>query len=191
MNEMHHLSFARSGGGAEADYALNRWLVRNGIWVRRMLNRLAVRPVLPFRAPCAALNALACRIALDVRLSPGVLVNGPRLAIGSGSFVAAGMLFDADAEITLGRHVHGGSYARLITQSHRIGPPEQHAGETTASAIELGDGAWIGAQATVLGGVTVGPGAVVPAGAVVISNCEGNTMYAGVPATAKRHLEVA
>lgn len=177
--------------GPEPTFALNRWLVRHGIWVRRMLNRLAVLPVLPFRARCAALNALGCRIGSDVRLSPGVVINGPRLAIGSGSFVAAGVLFDADAQITVGRRVHLGPYARLITQSHRIGPPEQRAGEATASAIAIGDGAWIGAQATVLGGVTVGPGAVVAAGAVVISNCDGNTLYAGVPATAMRRLEAA
>lgn len=175
--------------GTQTTFALNRWLVRNGIWVRRMLNRLAVLPVLPFRARTTALNALGCRISSDVRLSPGVVVSGPGLAIGSGSFVAAGVLFDTDADITVGRRVHLGPHARLITQSHHIGPAEQRAGETTAAAIEIGDGAWIGAQVTVLGGVTVGTGAVVAAGAVVISDCEDNTLYAGVPARTKRRLE--
>lgn len=173
----------------QTTFPLNRWLVRNGIWVRCILNRLAVSAVLPFRVRAAMLNALGCRIARDVRVSPGVVVTGPRLDIGSGSFIAAGVLFDADAQITLGRRVHVGPCARLVTQSHRIGPAEQRAGETIVSPITIGDGVWIGAQATILGGVSVGRGAVVAAGAVVIADCEDNTLYAGVPATAKRRVD--
>lgn len=173
----------------QTTFPLNRWLVRNGIWVRRILNGLAVSAVLPFRVRAAILNALGCRIARDVRVSPGVVVTGPGVEIGSGSFIAAGVLFDADAQITLGCRVHVGPYARLVTQSHRIGPAEQRAGETIASGITIGDGAWIGAQAIVLGGVSVGSGAVVAAGSIVIADCDADTLYAGVPATAKRRLD--
>jgi acetyltransferase-like isoleucine patch superfamily enzyme len=43
--------------------------------------------------------------------------------------------------------------------------------------------AWIGSRATILGGVTIGRGAVVRAGAVVTQDVEPNSVVAGVPAT--------
>ena len=42
--------------------------------------------------------------------------------------------------------------------------------------------AWIGANTTILPGVTVGENAVVAAGAVVTRNVPANTVVAGVPA---------
>lgn len=157
--------------------------------MRRILNRLAVLPVLPYRARSAALNALGCDIDESVRLSPGIVVTGPQLTIGAGSFVGADVFFDTDAEIVLGHRVHVGPYARFVTQSHDFGPSAQRAGAQVCAPIDVGDGAWIGAQAVVLGGVTIGAGAVVAAGAVVISDCDADTLYAGAPAEAKRRLE--
>jgi acetyltransferase-like isoleucine patch superfamily enzyme len=48
--------------------------------------------------------------------------------------------------------------------------------------VEIGTGCWIGARATILGGVRIGDDVVVAAGAVVTRNCEGGGTYAGVPA---------
>lgn len=42
-----------------------------------------------------------------------------------------------------------------------------------------------GARVTILPGVTVGEGTVIAAGSVVTSDCEANSVYAGVPAVKK------
>ncbi len=47
---------------------------------------------------------------------------------------------------------------------------------------KLGRDVWIGANAVILGGVTIGDGAVVAAGAVVTNNVEAGAVVAGVPA---------
>lgn len=54
--------------------------------------------------------------------------------------------------------------------------------------ITVGDGAWIGANCTILPGVTIGRGAVVAAGSVVTKSIGDNEMYAGVPAKLIRVL---
>ena len=48
----------------------------------------------------------------------------------------------------------------------------------------------IGANATVLAGVTIGDGAVVAAGAVVTKDVEQNTIVGGVPAKVIKKIEV-
>ena len=48
--------------------------------------------------------------------------------------------------------------------------------------VIIGDDVWIGANALILPGVTVGTGAMIAAGAVVTKNVEAYTVVAGVPA---------
>src|SRR5699024_11709289 len=49
-------------------------------------------------------------------------------------------------------------------------------------AVLIKENAWLGANATILPGVTVGENAVVAAGAVVSKDVPANTVIAGVPA---------
>lgn len=48
---------------------------------------------------------------------------------------------------------------------------------------------WIGANATVLPGVTIGDGAIVAAGAVVSKDVAANTIVGGVPAKVIGNVE--
>lgn len=52
------------------------------------------------------------------------------------------------------------------------------------------NGCWIGANVTVLPGVTIKSGTIVAAGAVVVRDCEGNCIYGGVPAKKIKNLPV-
>jgi acetyltransferase-like isoleucine patch superfamily enzyme len=45
---------------------------------------------------------------------------------------------------------------------------------------------WVGANAVILGGVTIGDGAVIAAGAVVTKDVEPGAVVAGVPARVLR-----
>lgn len=53
---------------------------------------------------------------------------------------------------------------------------------TYPAPIVLGKDVWIGSNATILQGVTIGDNAVVGAGAVVTKDVEANTIVGGVPA---------
>jgi acetyltransferase-like isoleucine patch superfamily enzyme len=58
-----------------------------------------------------------------------------------------------------------------------------------SAPIRICRGAWIGARAIILKGVTVGEGAIVGAGSVVTKNVEPYTIVAGNPARVVRRLE--
>ena len=52
--------------------------------------------------------------------------------------------------------------------------------------IVIEDDVWIGLNATILNGVTIGKGAVVAAGSVVTSDVPAGTLVAGCPAKVKK-----
>ncbi len=61
-------------------------------------------------------------------------------------------------------------------------PPDKPAEPAIGSSIEIGENAWIGARAVLLGGTRVGEGAVVGAGAVVAGEVPPYATVAGNPA---------
>lgn len=68
----------------------------------------------------------------------------------------------------------------LLSEGHPISPKDRHA--LTAGRIHIKKNAWIGANATILQGVTIGENSVVAAGAVVSQDVPDNTIVGGIPA---------
>lgn len=115
--------------------------------------------------------------------------TGPAVTLGKGSYVNRDCLFDASAPIVIGEGVEIGMGVLLATSTHHLGPAEHRAGALYSQPVTIGDGAWIGARAVILPGVTIGAGVVIAAGAVVVRDCEPGHVYAGVPARAVRDLD--
>ena len=82
--------------------------------------------------------------------------------------------------ITIGKNVHIAANVGVITQNHDPENPEKH---LPGKPVTIGDGCWIGMNAVILPGVTLGPYTTVGAGAVVTKSFpEGHCVVAGNPA---------
>jgi maltose O-acetyltransferase len=114
---------------------------------------------------------------------PAHLRTGERCLINRGCYL------DLHGTITLGDDVVVGHGAAVITSRHEFGPAQRRAGTVTGTAVVVESGAWLGANVTILPGITVGSGAVVAAGAVVTGDVAANTVVAGVPAQVVRRLD--
>ncbi len=68
----------------------------------------------------------------------------------------------------------------LATLNHDPDPAKR--ANLIPSRIVIGRDVWLGANAKVLPGVTIGDGAIVAAGAVVTKDAPPNTVVGGVPA---------
>lgn len=124
-------------------------------------------------------------------IAPGCYFSGPRITVGRGTFINRGCVFDASSPITIGERCAIGIGVTVLTSTHTIGPPERRAGQLVSRPVTVGDGCWIGSNVVLLPGVTVGAGCVIAAGAVVRADCDPDTMYAGVPASPVRTLELS
>jgi carbonic anhydrase/acetyltransferase-like protein (isoleucine patch superfamily) len=135
------------------------------------------------------------------------------IKLGDGAWVERGsVLWAFDGSIVTRRNVflgpcvtiygHGGveigddtlvsMKATILSSNHAI--PEQ--GKVIRQQPDellptrIGRDVWIGANAVILGGVTIGDGAVVAAGAVVTKDVEPGAVVAGVPARfVRRRIE--
>lgn len=94
------------------------------------------------------------------------------------------------AKVRIGDHVMFGPRVTVITGNHRIDligrymdtvKDNEKRPEDDQDVVFEGDN-WIGANATILQGVTVGRGAVIAAGAVVTKDVPPYTICGGVPA---------
>ena len=118
-------------------------------------------------------------------ITRGVELIGP-VTIGSGCRIGLSNIIWS--QTTIGNNVLIGPHVRIISDTHEIGGPEKRAAANKWPPIVIGDGTWIGAGATILGGVTIGEGCIVAAGAVVVKDVPANTSVGGVPARPIRTL---
>jgi maltose O-acetyltransferase len=141
----------------------------------------------------ALLRWCGARIGEDVRIASSArfLLTGP-LSIGEGTWLGQDFLVaGGDAEVRIGARVDIGPRVTLVTGSHAIQRnADRAAGPGYSVPITIEDGAWIGASATVLGGVTLGRCCIVAAGALVKDDVPAGAIVAGVPARALRPAEV-
>jgi maltose O-acetyltransferase len=111
------------------------------------------------------------------------------LRIGKNSRINSPLYADLNAPVEIGNRVAIGHHVVFITTDHDTSNPLDRSGVAQTSKIVVEDGAWIGARATILPGVTVGRGAVVAAGSLVAQSVPANKVVGGVPARSFRTMD--
>lgn len=105
---------------------------------------------------------------------------GKFITIGKNVFINHACSFLDLGGITIEDHVLIGPRVNLVTENHPADPRQRRSLMTKPIVIKRN--AWIGANATILPGVTIGENAIVAAGAVVSKDVPANTVVGGVPA---------
>lgn len=127
-------------------------------------------------------------IPATVRLFPPIYADfGKNIHLGEDVFINDCCHFQDHGGITLGDGCQIGHGVVFATLNHGLSPKERKT--TYPAPIVLGRNVWVGANATILQGVTIGDNAVVAAGAVVTKDVAANTVVGGVPARLIRVIE--
>lgn len=111
---------------------------------------------------------------------------GRNITIGRDVFINSGCHFQDQGGITIGDGSLIGHNVVLATINHDLSPLNNR--ENHYAPIVIEDHVWIGSNATILPGVTIGRWSVVAAGAVVTKDVEEFTVVGGVPAKKIRKI---
>jgi maltose O-acetyltransferase len=148
-------------------------------WLRR--GYLVTSPLLPLALRRTLLRLGGVKLGAMVTGLERCRFQSPQVSIGTGSGVNAGCFFEGSGQIEIADNCLIGPKVMILTSVHEI--TEQQVGRIPHNRpVTIGDGCSIGARATIMPGVEVGPGAVVAAGAVVTKDCESGVVNGGVPA---------
>lgn len=113
---------------------------------------------------------------------------GKNIHLGKNVFINADCKFQDQGGIYIGDDTLIGHNVVLATLNHEEDP--ENRGNLIAAPIKIGNKVWIGSNATILPGVTVGDGAIIAAGAVVTKDVDSMSIVAGVPAKFVRKIKV-
>ena len=94
-----------------------------------------------------------------------------------------GMQIGGCGEVHIGDNFHSGVECMMITQSHNYeGTKVPYDNTYICKDIHIEDNVWLGSRVIVLGGATIGEGAIIQAGSVVVSNIQKYAIAGGHPA---------
>ncbi len=110
---------------------------------------------------------------------------GLNIEIGKNVFINHACTFMDRGGITIEDDVLIGPKVNLITTGHPLEIENRRS--TLSKPIIIKKYAWLGANVTVMPGITIGEKAIVAAGAVVTKDVPPNTIVAGVPAKVIRN----
>lgn len=109
----------------------------------------------------------------------------PTLHIGDGSYIGRFIHINAWQNVTIEKNVLIADRVFISDCEHAYSDPQlpiAHQGDVYRGPVTLREGCWIGINAVILPGVTVGRNAVVAANSVVRSDVADQTVVAGAPA---------
>lgn len=152
-------------------------------WFPRLLNKMLITPII-----CT--SCMSC--GENVRIGRGIRIYGIKnLKIGNDvSIGGRTTIMCTRAKVKIGDHVMFGPNVTIITGGHRTDLVGRYMTSVTNAEkrpeddrdiIFEGDN-WIGANATILRGVTIGRGAIIAAGAVVTKDIPAFSICGGIPA---------
>ena len=111
---------------------------------------------------------------------------GKNITIGKNVFINTGCKFQDQGGITIDDGALIGHAVVIATLNHDVDPAKRQS--LHPAPVHIGKGVWIGANATITPGVTIGDHAIVAAGAVVTKDVEAGTVVAGVPAKVVKRI---
>lgn len=115
--------------------------------------------------------------------------NGKNIHVGENFLANYNVTIFDIAPVHIGDYVMIAPNTLITTVNHPERPSGRRAHLGIAKPVNIGYDVWIGANVTILPGVTIGNNVIVAAGAVVTKDVPDNVMVGGVPAKVIKEIE--
>jgi acetyltransferase-like isoleucine patch superfamily enzyme len=114
---------------------------------------------------------------------PGIWQPGPLIFIGNDTLLSRDCEINITESLSIGNDCLISAGCRFIDHDHGSNKGElMRTQDCPGSPIIVGNDVWIGSNAVVLKGVTIGDGAIVAAGSVVTKSVPKGEIWGGIPA---------
>lgn len=109
--------------------------------------------------------------------------NNATLELKDKCFIGPYSVFNAGDDIIIGSYTISGGFVHIQSSNHGISKDEKiWLQKHTYGKILIGEDVWLGANCTILKGVTIGNGAILAAKCVVTKDVPAWKIVAGIPA---------
>jgi len=136
------------------------------------------------------LRDLLGAVGADVEIEPPFFCDyGSNVKLGSGVFLNFGCVVLDCNRVVIGDRSLLGPGVHIYAAYHPVDPAARSTGRELAAPVVVGSNGWIGGQAIVCPGVTIGDNTTVGAGSVVVKSLPANVVAAGNPCRVLRSLE--
>mgnify|MGYP003623659950 CR=1 FL=1 len=135
------------------------------------------------------LGRLFGKIGTGLRiLQPFYCDFGYNIRCGDNLSVNRNCVMVDNAPITIGDNVFFGPGCGLYTAAHPLNIPQRNSGLEIAKAIRIGNNVWIGGNAVILPGVSIGDNTVIGAGSIVTLDVTSGVIALGNPCKVHRKI---
>ena len=120
----------------------------------------------------------------DLYIYPGVhMIFSRKICIGQRVAINTGTYIDGRGEVRIGNYVMIGPNCLIVSCEHGYARTDvpMYQQPIKYAPIVISDDVWIGGNAVIKSGVTIGEGSVVAAGTVVTSDVPSYCVFGGVP----------
>lgn len=178
--------YAKTGQALDTE-EIHRFMDEMSNEARRVTFRLNTTYHTPDEVRGLLSELFGYEVPQSLRVFPPLYADfGKNITVGENVFINACCHFQDHGGVTIGDGCQIGHNVVFATLNHGLSPEKRKT--TNPAPIVLGNNVWIGSNATILQGVTIGDNAVVAAGAVVTKDVAANTVVGGVPAKIMKHI---
>ncbi|KON26767.1 acetyltransferase [miscellaneous Crenarchaeota group archaeon SMTZ-80] len=148
--------------------------------INRIKSLLKARIVVPFYT--FQVRRMAQEVGKDLRVNGRSSVTKNTILGNNVNF--NGMEIGGGGNVKIGNNFHSGPGCLMITQNHDYdqGDAIPYGSKYIYKDIIIEDNVWLGDRVIILGGVTIGEGAIIQAGSVVVSDIPKYGIAGGHPA---------
>lgn len=180
--------FVRTGKPLDTE-EIHRFMDRMGGEARKITFRLNSAYHTPEEIRDILSELFGKTVPSTLRVFPPFYTDfGKNIEVGEDVFINACCHFQDHGGVRIGDGCQIGHNVVFATLNHFLEPEKRKM--THSAPIVLGKNVWVGSNATILQGVTIGDNAVIGAGAVVTGDIPANTVAVGVPAKVIKHISV-
>lgn len=109
---------------------------------------------------------------------------GEGISIGNNVGISSGCFISVRGEVVIGDNVIFGPGVKIFSENHNFGDSDKTINNqgTSRKGVTIKSGCWIGANAIILDGVSIGANSVVAAGSIVTHDVHSDIIVGGIPA---------